>query len=214
MKMAYLWQKRFVVAIDAGTGETMGLSPEEGPRFDLLPQPSWRVFLTDGKGDDRIVYATPGFNLVALNAKTGVPVPTFGANGVVDMMKDLDIDYKGDPNGKIGNSSPVVISNDVIVVGPAHLRPTKTNVKGDVLAYDAKTGKKKWIFHTFPQGRTGYETWLNGRRNTREALASGGRFRGSELGYTNTSTDKRSLWRCSAGRESLFRLFVSISRPR
>src|SRR6188474_1932181 len=84
-------------------------------------------------------------HLIALNAKTGAPVPTFGTNGIVDMMKDLDIDYKGDPNGKIGNSSPVVISNDVIVVGPAHLRPVKANVKGDVLAYDVRTGKKKWI---------------------------------------------------------------------
>ena len=49
------------------------------------------------------------------------------------------------------------------LIGPAHLRPTKTNVKGDVLAYDAKTGKKKWIFHTIPRkGEKGYETWLNG----------------------------------------------------
>ena len=158
-------QKRFVVAADAATGETIWVyRPTEGARFDGAPRKVHRgvSYWTDGKGDDRIVFATPGFNLIALNAKTGVPVPGFGTNGIVDMMKDLDIDYKGDPNGKIGNSSPVVISNDVIVVGPAHLRPTKNNVKGDVLAYDAKTGKKKWIFHTIPRkGEKGYETWLN-----------------------------------------------------
>ena len=42
------------------------------------------------RGDERISFATPGFHLIALNAKTGVPVPGFGTNGIVDMMKDLD----------------------------------------------------------------------------------------------------------------------------
>ena len=134
-------QKRFIVAADAATGETIWVyRPNEGARFDGAPRKIHRgvSYWTDGRGDDRIVFATPGFHLIALNAKTGAPVPGFGTNGIVDMMKDLDIDYKGDPNGKIGNSSPVVISNDVIVIGPAHLRPTKTNVKGDVLAYDVR----------------------------------------------------------------------------
>jgi quinoprotein glucose dehydrogenase len=147
-------QKRFVVAADAATGETIWVyRPNEGARFDGAPRKIHRgvSYWTDGRGDERIVFATPGFHLIALNAKTGVPVPTFGTNGIVDMMKDLDIDFKGDPNGRIGNSSPVVISNDVVVVGPAHLRPTRANVKGDVLAYDVRTGKKKWIFHTIPR---------------------------------------------------------------
>ena len=121
------------------------------------------------------------------------------------MMKDLDIDYKGDPNGKIGNSSPVVISNDVIVVGPAHLRPTKTNVKGDVLAYDAKTGKKKWIFHTIPRkGEQGYETWLNGSADYTGSVGVWGPFlRGSRTGIClpqHRSADQRSLRRGAAGR--------------
>ena len=53
---------------------------EEGARFDGAPRKVHRgvSYWTDGKGDDRIVFATPGFNLVALNAKTGVPVPTSG----------------------------------------------------------------------------------------------------------------------------------------
>src|SRR5207253_8278993 len=169
----------------------------------------------DGKGDDRIIFATPGFNLVALNAKTGVPVPSFGNGGVVDMMKDLDIDYKGDPNGKIGNSSPVVISSDVIVVGPAHLRPTKTNVKGDVLAYDARTGKKKWIFHTIPRkGEPGYETWLNGSAEYTGNTGLWGPFSADdELGYVYLATESPTndgYGGLRPGATLLFELFVCI----
>jgi quinoprotein glucose dehydrogenase len=194
-------QKRFIVAADAATGETIWVyRPNEGARFDGAPRKIHRgvSYWTDGKGDERIVFATPGFHLIALNAKTGVPVPNFGNNGIVDMMKDLDIDYKGDPNGKIGNSSPVVISNDVIVIGPAHLRPTKTNVKGDVLAYDAKTGKKKWIFHTIPRkGEKGYDTWLNGSAEYTGSVGVWGPFSADpELGivYLNTEAPTNDLW--------------------
>ena len=151
-------QKRFVVAADAATGETIWIyRPDEGARFDGAPRKIHRgvSYWTDGRGDERIIFATPGFHLIALNAKTGAPVPGFGTNGIVDMMKDLDIDFKGDPNGKIGNSSPVVISNDVIVVGPAHLRPTRTNVKGDVLAYDVRSRQKEMdLPHDSSKGRT------------------------------------------------------------
>jgi quinoprotein glucose dehydrogenase len=194
-------QKRFVVAADATTGETIWVyRPNEGARFDAAPRKVHRgvSYWTDGRGDERIIFATPGFHLIALNAKTGVPVPNFGNNGIVDMMKDLDIDYKGDPNGRIGNSSPVVISNDVIVVGPAHLRPVKANVKGDVLAYDARTGKNKWNFHTIPRkGEKGYETWLNGSAEYTGSVGVWGPFSADpELGYVylNTEAPTNDLW--------------------
>jgi quinoprotein glucose dehydrogenase len=194
-------QKRFIVAADAATGETIWIyRPDEGARFDGAPRKIHRgvSYWTDGMGDERIVFATPGFHLIALNAKTGVPVPTFGTNGIVDMMKDLDIDFKGDPNGRIGNSSPVVISNDVVVVGPAHLRPTRTNVKGDVLAYDVRTGKKKWIFHTIPRkGEPGYETWLNGSAEYTGSVGVWGPFSADpELGnvYLNTEAPTNDLF--------------------
>jgi quinoprotein glucose dehydrogenase len=194
-------QKRFIVAADAATGETIWIyRPDEGARFDGAPRKIHRgvSYWTDGRGDERIVFATPGFHLIALNAKTGAPVPTFGTNGIVDMMKDLDIDFKGDPNGKIGNSSPVVISNDVVVVGPAHLRPTRTNVKGDVLAYDVRTGKKKWIFHTIPRkGEPGYETWLNGSAEYTGSVGVWGPFSADpELGnvYLNTEAPTNDLY--------------------
>jgi quinoprotein glucose dehydrogenase len=162
-------QRRYVIAADAGTGETLWLyRPKEGARFDQAPRKIHRgvSYWTDGRGDERILFTTPGFQLIALNARTGVPIPSFGNAGVLDLFEELDLDYKGDPTGKIGNSSPVVISHDTIIVGPAlqpGSRSNKANVKGDVLAFDVRSGKKKWVFHTIPRkGETGYESWLNG----------------------------------------------------
>jgi quinoprotein glucose dehydrogenase len=160
--------RRYVIAADAGTGKTLWVyRPDEGDRYVQAPRKVHRgvSHWTDGRGDERILFATAGFQLVALNAKTGVPVPTFGKDGLVDLFKELDLDYSGDPIGKIGNSSPVVVSHDTVIVGPA-LTPgsvaNKSMVKGDVMAFDVRTGKKKWTFHTIPRkGGPGAETWLN-----------------------------------------------------
>jgi quinoprotein glucose dehydrogenase len=159
-------QRRTVVAADAGTGETLWTwRLDEGARFDAAPRKVHRgvAYWSNGQ-EERIVLVTPGFQLVALNAKTGRPVQGFGQGGIVDLFKELDLDVPLDPMGRIGNSSPVVISNDVIVVGPA-LQPggrvNISNVKGDVMAFDVRTGRKLWTFHTIPrEGEKGSETWL------------------------------------------------------
>jgi quinoprotein glucose dehydrogenase len=160
--------RRTVVAANAGTGETLWTwRPNEGARFDQAPRKVHRgvAYWTDGT-DERIIVVTPGFQLVSLDAKTGVPAPRFGQSGIVDLFTQLDNQGGPDPLGKIGNSSPPVISNDVIVVGPALTpggRVNRANVKGDVMAFDVRTGKKLWTFHTIPRkGEPGYETWLNG----------------------------------------------------
>src|SRR5215510_15292830 len=102
-------ERRYVVAADAGTGDTLWVyRPNEGERFSQAPRKIHRgvSYWTDGRGDERIVFVTPGFQLIALNAKTGAPIANFGNGGIVDLFKELDLDYKGDPMGKIGNSSP------------------------------------------------------------------------------------------------------------
>jgi quinoprotein glucose dehydrogenase len=159
-------QRRTVVAANAGTGETLWTwRPDEGARFDAAPRKVHRgvAYWTDGKTDERIIVVTPGFNLVALNAKTGQPIANFGQTGMVDLFKHLDLDVPLDPTGRIGNSSPPVVSNDVIVIGPALTpggRVNRSNVKGDIMAFDVRTGRKLWSFHTIPrEGEPGSETW-------------------------------------------------------
>ncbi|HWK52993.1 MAG TPA: hypothetical protein VNR18_01385, partial [Hyphomicrobiales bacterium] len=158
--------RRYVVAVDAGTGETLWIyRPEEGDRFATAPRTVHRgvSWWSDGQGDDRILFATPGFQLIALDAHSGRPVAGFGNGGIVDMLQALDLDFDGDLLGRLGNSSPVVIAHDTVVVGPALGRLNKTNVKGDVLAFDVRTGARKWAFHTIPRkGEYGYESWLDG----------------------------------------------------
>ena len=81
--------RRAIVAIDAKTGELLwkhGI--DEGARADAAPRKlSGRglAYWTDGRGEERILYVTIGYRLVALNAKTGQPIPTFGKEGIVDL---------------------------------------------------------------------------------------------------------------------------------
>ena len=159
--------RRVVVAADAGSGETLWIwRMDEGERFDRAPRKISRgvAYWTDGT-EERIFTVTPGFHLVALDAESGHPVSGFGQNGVVDLFEELGFDF--DPIGTIGNSSPPVISHDVVVVGPALVPggrpPSKRNTKADVMAFDVRTGEKVWVFHTVPRpGEFGYDTWLDG----------------------------------------------------
>jgi glucose dehydrogenase len=161
---------RNVVAIDPKSGETLWVwRPNDGEqRFAAAPRKTsgrGLSYWTDGAGTERLIVVTPGFFLVSLDPSTGRQTPGFGENGVVDLM----VGVRGEVKDKtsIGNSSPALVIGDVIVVGPAHevgMRPpSKTNLKGDVRGYDARTGKLLWTFHTIPAaGEPGYETWLNG----------------------------------------------------
>jgi quinoprotein glucose dehydrogenase len=190
-------QRRNVIAVNPGTGETLWMwRPDEGARFDQAPRKVGRgvAYWTDGK-DARIITVTPGFQLVALDARTGLPVRGFGNDGVVDLFTQLDLTGGIDPLGKIGNSSTPVVANDVIVIGPALTQggtsPNKENVKGDVLAFDVRTGKKLWVFHTIPRkGEPGYETWHNGSADYTGNAGVWGPFSADEeLGYVYLATE-------------------------
>lgn len=181
--------RRTIVAADAGTGETLWTwRPPQDERETRAARTYARGvgYWVEGS-EERIITITPGFRLVALNAKTGTPVASFGQNGSVDLFEALDLDFPGDLTGRIGNSSPPVVSNGVIMVGPALTpsTPSYQNVKGDILAFDARTGKKMWVFHTIPRkGEFGYDTWLNGSADYSGNTGVWGPFStDDELGY-------------------------------
>jgi quinoprotein glucose dehydrogenase len=159
---------RDVIALDPATGaERWRWGLDEGERTARAPRRnSGRgvSYWTDGQ-DARVVVVTPGFTLVSLDARTGRPVQTFGDKGMVDLKRALG---RGgfDPLVPIGSSSPVVISNGVIVVGPAlelGFRPkSMANVPGFVRGFDVKTGEELWRFNTIPQaGEPHVDTWEN-----------------------------------------------------
>jgi quinoprotein glucose dehydrogenase len=160
--------RRAVIALDPATGEHMWTHSErETARGAAAPrQLSGRglAYWTDGR-EERILYVTPGYRLIALNAKTGVPIASFGKNGVVDLKleDDQEIDLI---NGEVGLHATPVVAKDVVIVGAAFksggVPRSKTNIKGYVRGFDVKTGKRLWIFHTIPLANEyGYETWEN-----------------------------------------------------
>ena len=159
--------RRAVAALDPETGEELWIHSEhEGPRGAVAPRRlSGRglAYWTDGK-EERILYVTPGYRLVALNAKTGMRIPTFGDDGIVDLKQNIDQEI--DPmSGEIGLHATPTVAGNVVVVGAAHRWggvPTgKANVKGHIRGFDVRTGKRLWIFHTIPSpGEFGNDTWL------------------------------------------------------
>jgi quinoprotein glucose dehydrogenase len=161
--------RRAVVALDAATGELLWSHAEhEGARGMAAPRRlsgHGLAYWTDGT-EERILYVTPGYRLIALDAKTGIPIPTFGKQGIVDLR--LDDDQEMDlVTADIGLHSTPIVAGNTIIVGAAHRSGeeprSKTNVKGYVRGFDVKTGKRLWIFHTIPrQGEFGYNTWEKG----------------------------------------------------
>src|SRR5438034_5673594 len=159
--------RRAVVALDAATGEMIWMHSErEGPRGAAAPrQLSGRglAYWTDGANDSRILYVTPGYRLVALDARTGVPVESFGDHGIVDLKKDDDQDIDL-VTGEVGLHSTPAVAGNVVIVGAAHrsggVPRSRMNVKGYVRGFDVRTGKRLWIFHTIPSpGEFGNDSW-------------------------------------------------------
>ena len=169
--------RRAVVALDPRTGEQKWMySMDEGERATRWAprQLSGRglSYWTDGKGDERVLYVTTGYRLVALNAKNGVPIQGFGQNGVVDLKVGIMINGKQADleKSEIGLHSTPTIVGDLAIVGSSMFEGLgyvySTNVKGNVRAFDVRTGKKVWQFDTMPgPGQPGHETWEGGSWN-------------------------------------------------
>lgn len=151
-----------VAAIDAGTGKLIW-------KYD---SGSWRPGRPANVGfvhrgvtywsqdkDERIIIATGDSKLIALNAKTGTPVESFGTQGFVDLRQGLN---RVPRLQEMQVNSPPIVCRDVIVVGSVVMdRPsTKSYVRGDIRGFDVRTGKKLWTFHSVPQeGEFGNDTW-------------------------------------------------------
>lgn len=165
--------RRSVISLDGRTGElNWAHSLREGRRAAVSPrQLSGRgvSYWTDGKGDERVIYVTTGYQLVELDAKTGAMIPSFANNGVLDLKVGVvkgvneQIDLE---TGEIGIHSTPAIAGDIIIIGSSFREgatvSTHNNTKGLVRAFDVRTGKQLWRFNTIPSpGEYGHETWEN-----------------------------------------------------
>jgi quinoprotein glucose dehydrogenase len=165
--------RRAVLAVEPRTGEIKWVySLNEGERATRWAprQLSGRglSYWTDGKGDERVIYVTTGYQMVSLNAKTGQPVPTFGKNGILDLKVGIMINGKQADleKSEIGLHSTPTVVGDTVIVGSSMFEGLgyeyATNVQGQARAFDVKTGKLLWAFKGIPgRGEFGHETWEN-----------------------------------------------------
>ena len=161
--------RRDTVAVDAATGETLWMYRlDEGDRGDHAVRFNNRgvAYWTDNQGDERILTISLGYQLIALNAKTGLPDAGFGHNGIVDLL----IGPRSREHPSPGSSAPLRPPSWSVTqwwsarpCSSAPRRLQRTNVPGYVRGYDVHTGKLLWTFHTIAQpGDFGNETWENG----------------------------------------------------
>jgi quinoprotein glucose dehydrogenase len=140
-----------IFALDAATGKLLW-------KFDSGiegKQPDRGLAYWSSGNDKRILVGVMNF-LYALDAATGKPISAFGQNGRIDLRTDLGRDPE---KQSIALTSPGVVYKDLIIVGGRNPE-TLPAPPGDIRAYDVRSGKLRWAFHTIPHpGEFGYETW-------------------------------------------------------
>ena len=156
--------RRSVISLDGRTGElNWAHSLREGRRAAVSPrQLSGRgvSYWTDGKGDERVIYVTTGYQLVELDAKTGAMIQSFANKGVLDLKVGVvkgvnqQIDLE---SGEIGIHSTPAVVGDIVIIGSSFREgatvSTHNNTKGLVRAFDVRTGKQSGVQHDSEPGR-------------------------------------------------------------
>jgi glucose dehydrogenase len=157
-----------IVALDAATGKEIWTHPNQGG----IGGRGMNYWESADRSDRRLIYLNQG-NITAIDARTGQTITSFGTNGRVDLRTALWRDVRN----PLQTSNPGRIYKDTIIMSlPAQGAGYEAN-PADVQAYDVRTGKVKWVFHTIPMpGEYGYDTWPDGAFKT-----AGGVHNWSEL---------------------------------
>jgi quinoprotein glucose dehydrogenase len=182
-------------AVDAKTGETLWVyNPKSYEAGTTTMTARWNqrgvAYWSDGK-DERILWGTGDGYLLAVDAKTGMPIASFGDRGRVDLMQGLPHAVRGSRDWlnalTYSVQSPPIVVRDTVIT-PASISSfnvLKEQIPGYTRGWDVRTGKLKWTFHTVPRpGEFGNDTWEN------DAWAYTGKVSGwtifsadEELGY-------------------------------
>jgi glucose dehydrogenase len=149
-----------VIAVDAESGkEIWQFDPQSGnaePRrfFQHRGVAYWQ---SPNRDDRRILFGTFDGRLIALDAKTGKPCRDFGKDGTVNLRTGVADAY---PGAEYSVTSPPAIYRDLVITGAAVPEYPSTGPSGAVRAFDVRSGRLVWTFHTVPQpGEAGHETW-------------------------------------------------------
>ena len=149
-----------LLALDAATGR-------ERWRFDPFgsdPQGASTsgvnrgvTYWADERGEQARILYTAGQRLFAIDAATGRPIESFGTAGVVDLHEGFGRDV-----GRllVRATTPGVVYRDLLILGSSLGEGPGPAAPGDIRAFDVRTGRIRWSFHTIPHpGEPGYETW-------------------------------------------------------
>jgi quinoprotein glucose dehydrogenase len=158
------------MALDARTGAVKWVfNPRSYEAGTTTMSARWNQrgvgYWTDGT-EERVYWGTGDGYLVAVDAKTGKPIPTFGVNGRVDLMEGLPRANRGERDYlnalTYSVQSPPLVVRDIVVT-PASISSyliEKEQIPGYIRAFDARTGKTRWTFKTVPTpGEFGNDTW-------------------------------------------------------
>ncbi|HAQ19014.1 MAG TPA: pyrrolo-quinoline quinone [Prolixibacteraceae bacterium] len=138
-------------ALDAATGKELWLYKDSASTSGTC-----RGVAYWEDGNDKRIFYTVGANLLALNAMDGKLIPTFGNNGKVNLHTGLPDQAK---DKYITSTTPGTIFKNLIIM-PVRVDENAGAAPGHIRAFDVRTGKLIWTFHTIPQpGEKGYETW-------------------------------------------------------
>lgn len=146
-----------VQALEAATGKLLWtFDPLQGQSSRRSPGVSRGVTYWE-EGADKRILANYQDQLWSLDARTGKPVPSFGREGVIDLKRQLDHDMR---NLTFKHTTPVVVYKDVIITGGGGGEGPYPESPGHIRGYDARSGKRRWIFHTVPKpNQFGNDTW-------------------------------------------------------
>lgn len=144
-------------AIDPVTGKTKWtFDPLRGQRARSAPGVSRGVTYWQ-QGKDKRIFSVFRDQLYSIDAVTGELDDKFAGKGILDLKLELDHDMTG---LSFRHTSPVVVFEDLVIVGGGGGEGPYPEAPGHIRAYDARTGKRRWIFHTVPKpGEFGHETW-------------------------------------------------------
>jgi quinoprotein glucose dehydrogenase len=148
-----------VIALDGDTGREIWAfqPPPRGAGRAARRGPHRGVAYWQSSQDRRILYGTPDGRLLALDAATGRPRADFGEGGVVDLRAGVADDW---PLSDLGMSSPPAIFRDLVITGSITQEFPARGPAGDVRAFDVRSGRLVWTFHTVPRpGQAGHDTW-------------------------------------------------------